>query len=69
MVENGSRREAFGLAFVIAQVDGDGTVRILDPAKARRGTEVRLSDAATIENLLAWWTRRPAADDDGHHRL
>jgi AAA+ ATPase superfamily predicted ATPase len=40
--------------WVIASVDRQGSVTILDPARARRGREVRLDESALIENLLTW---------------
>jgi len=60
-----SRMEAdaarLGWAWVVASVDRDGVVAILDPIKARRGREVRLGEAAIIENLLTWLDRPVAA--------
>ncbi|MCG8421317.1 MAG: AAA family ATPase [Proteobacteria bacterium] len=46
--------ERFGWRWVIAVVSPDGDVSFLDPSKARRGKEVRLSAAARIDNLLLW---------------
>jgi AAA+ ATPase superfamily predicted ATPase/Holliday junction resolvase len=43
----------FGWRFVIAAVSEE-TVTILDPSKARRAKEVRLTQGATIDNLLEW---------------
>jgi hypothetical protein len=57
-----SRMEAdaarLGWAWVAASVDRQGKVTILDPARARRGREVRLDQAAAIENLLLWLDER-----------
>jgi hypothetical protein len=44
----------WGWQWVIASVTADGAVHILDPAKARRGRELRLDQNAAIENLLRW---------------
>lgn len=44
----------FTWRWVIAAVDADGEVAFLDPRKARKSKEVRLSTAARIDNLLAW---------------
>lgn len=45
----------FGWRWVIAAVSPhDGSVHLLDPRKARRGKQVRLSDASVIENVLLW---------------
>jgi AAA+ ATPase superfamily predicted ATPase/Holliday junction resolvase len=46
-----------GWRWTIAAVDPGGAIRFLDPAKARRGKEVRLGEAAAIENLAAWLDR------------
>jgi Holliday junction resolvase len=43
-----------GWRWTIAAVPPGGPVRFLDPAKARRGKEVRLGEAAAIDNLAAW---------------
>lgn len=43
-----------GWRWTIAAVDPGGAIRFLDPAKARRAKQVRLGEAATIENLAAW---------------
>ena len=56
-----SRMEAdaarLGWAWVVAAAGKQGKVTILDPAHARRGREVRLGEATTIENLLLWLDR------------
>jgi Holliday junction resolvase len=44
----------WGWAWVIAAVDGEGQVQLLDPAKARRGREVRINRDAAIDNILQW---------------
>ena len=44
----------FGWQWVIAAVSREGEVLVLDPGKARRGQEVRLTQAAAIDNLLEW---------------
>lgn len=44
----------WGWRWAIAAVDPDGTVSMLDPARARRGRELRLGPEASIENLLTW---------------
>jgi hypothetical protein len=46
-----------GWRWVIASVDPDGTIRFLDPAKARRGKAIRIGDSARVENLVAWIDR------------
>ena len=46
-----------GWRWVIAAVVSDGGIRFLDPGKARRGKEVRLGEAAVIDNLVAWLDR------------
>jgi hypothetical protein len=43
--------------WVVASVDRQGAVTILDPTRAHRGREVRLDEAAIIENLLTWVDR------------
>jgi len=61
-----SRMEAdsarFGWAWVVAAVDRRGEMTILDPSRARRGREVRLGEAAAIENLLLWLDRPRQAE-------
>lgn len=49
----------FGWRWLIAAVHPDGDVQMLDPDKARRGREIRLSDDAIIENVLVWLDRAP----------
>lgn len=44
----------WGWQWLVAQVESDLSVRLLDPACARTGREVRLDSAATIDNLLSW---------------
>ncbi|MBC8074387.1 MAG: hypothetical protein IAG13_39065 [Deltaproteobacteria bacterium] len=46
--------ERFEWQWVVAAVDDAGEVRILDPARARRGREVRFGDDAVVDNLLLW---------------
>ena len=50
--------ERFGWDWAIATVDATGEVFLLDPAKARRGREVRLDADTSIENLLRFVDRR-----------
>ncbi|MBX3233276.1 MAG: ATP-binding protein [Labilithrix sp.] len=49
--------QRFGWRWAIASVDAAGEVKMLDPAKATRGRERRLAQAAVIENLLRWLDR------------
>lgn len=53
-----SRMEAdasrWGWRWAIASVTPDGAVRILDPARARSGREMRLGEEAAIGNVLRW---------------
>jgi len=44
----------WGWQWVVASVDETGDVRFLDPAKSRRGRQIRLGPEAAIDNLLAW---------------
>lgn len=44
----------WGWRWVIAVVDPDGAVHVLDPARAKHGREVRLDERAAIPNVLAW---------------
>ncbi|MCA9609335.1 MAG: AAA family ATPase [Myxococcales bacterium] len=44
----------FGWRWAVASVEPSGTVRILDPAAARRGREIRLGEDAAIDNVLRW---------------
>ncbi len=46
-----------GWRWAIASVDAEGVVRILDPARARAGREVRLGEEASIDNVLRWIDR------------
>jgi AAA+ ATPase superfamily predicted ATPase len=48
----------WGWAWVIAAVEPTGQVHVLDPAKARRGREVRIGADAAIGNVLAWLDAR-----------
>ncbi|MBX3271071.1 MAG: ATP-binding protein [Sandaracinaceae bacterium] len=48
----------FGWDFVIVQVDEALAVRVLDPARAVRGKELRLHEDAVIDNLLLWLEAR-----------
>lgn len=49
--------ERWGWRWAIVSVAEDGVVRVLDPAKARRGRQVTLGEDAVIENLLRWMDR------------
>ena len=53
-----SRLEAeakrLGWRWVIAAVSENSEVTILDPHKAKKAREVRISEDARIENLLKW---------------
>lgn len=44
----------WGWRWAIASVAPEGELRILDPAKARHGKEVRLGEEAAIDNVLRW---------------
>ena len=44
----------FGWRWVLAAVGADDAVVILDPAKAKRGQEVRVAAEAEIANLPKW---------------
>jgi Holliday junction resolvase len=46
----------FGWQYIIASVDNRQVI-LLDPTKARRAKEVRLTATAAIENLLEWIVR------------
>jgi hypothetical protein len=46
--------ERLGWRWLIAAVDGDGQVRLLDPTRAARGKEVRVGESAAIPNLSKW---------------
>ena len=43
-----------GWSWAIVAVSPNGEVRVLDPACATHGRQVRLDDDAAIENVLAW---------------
>ena len=49
-----SDAKRLGWKWVVVSVDPDGRILVLDPKKARRGQEIRLSKGAIIENLTAW---------------
>jgi hypothetical protein len=57
-----SRMEAdaarWGWRWAIAAFDGS-TVRVLDPSRAVVGREVRLAEAAVIDNVLRWIDEPP----------
>ncbi|MCX4241788.1 AAA family ATPase [Paraliomyxa miuraensis] len=55
----------WGWHWVIAAVDAEGEVHVLDPAKARRGREIRLGPEAGIDNLLRWIDERRSAEWSG----
>lgn len=44
----------WGWSWTVAHVDPAGRVSMLDPARARRGREIRIDDHAAIGNLLLW---------------
>lgn len=44
----------FGWRWVVASVNDGSGVRFLDPGKARRGKEVRLTESSVIDGLIAW---------------
>lgn len=46
-----------GWRWAIASVDEQGEVRVLDPRRARRAKEIRLGEAAVIDNVVAWVNR------------
>jgi len=46
--------ERLGWRWSVAAVAPDGAVRFLDPARARRGKEVRLGELAVIDSLVEW---------------
>lgn len=48
-----------GWRWIIAAVDSDGSVTFHDPAKARRGREVRVTDESMVHNLAQWVASRP----------
>jgi len=51
MVADGER---FGWQWVVAGVTPEGDVQLLDPARCRKGREIRLDRSAAIDNLLLW---------------
>jgi Holliday junction resolvase len=50
-----------GWRWVVASVSAGSGARFLDPGKARRGKEVRLTEAAIIDGLVAWLEGAPRA--------
>lgn len=46
--------QRFGWRWLVAAVDPDARVTLLDPARARKGREVRLTEDAEITNVLGW---------------
>ena len=50
----GADARRLGWQWAVAAVDAAGEVRFLDPAAVRRGKELRLSEGAVIDNLVAW---------------
>jgi hypothetical protein len=46
--------ERWGWRWAIAAVDDTGAVRLLDPALARQGRELRVGEEAGIDNVLLW---------------
>lgn len=48
--------DRFHWRWAVVWVDRDDTVRVLDPARARHGREVRLGADAIIDNVLRWAT-------------
>ena len=58
----GADARRLGWRWTIAAALPGGAVRFLDPAKARRAKQMRLGEAAVIDNLVAWLDRgaRPA---------
>jgi AAA+ ATPase superfamily predicted ATPase/Holliday junction resolvase len=53
----GADAARLGWRWTIAAVEPGGAIRFLDPAAARRGRQVRLGEAAAIDNLVAWLDR------------
>jgi hypothetical protein len=49
----------FGWRWIVACVSPDDVVTLLDPARAKRGSAVRLDAAAAIENVVAWIDSAP----------
>ena len=60
---------AFHWQWVVATVNSDGAIRILDPNKARIKREATLHEDAEITNLLRWLDLRGAATTDETKRL
>ena len=52
----------WGWRWIVASVDPDGTVHLLDPAASQRGREIRLGEDAAIDSLLRWLDVPAAAD-------
>jgi hypothetical protein len=44
----------------VAGVTPEGDVLLLDPARCRKGREMRLDQSATIDNLLLWLAKPKA---------
>jgi Holliday junction resolvase len=59
-----SRMEAeaarLGWVWIVAAVDRQGKLTLLDPARARKREEARLDEAAAVHDLLLWLDRRRA---------
>ncbi len=53
--------DRYGWAWAIVAVDPGGDVRVLDPASARHGRQVRLAEDAIIDNVLRWLDRKRRA--------
>lgn len=49
----------WGWRWTVAAAGPDGSVRLLDPARATLGREIRLHDDAAIDNILAWIEATP----------
>lgn len=49
-----------GWQWVVATVSSAGEASFLDPAAVRRGKELRLTEAAVIDNLVEWLDAKPA---------
>ena len=50
----GADTTRFGWRWLVAAVDPDGHVTMLDPKKAQKRKEVRLGPAAEVDNVLPW---------------
>ena len=46
--------QRFGWKWLVAAVSTEGNVSFCDPSKARRGKEVRVTDASIINNVVQW---------------